>query len=373
MRVLVGVAAAAVILLIMREAFETIILPRRVHKEFRFTVLFFRAVWLLWAAAGRIGGKRREGWLGVFGPASLLVLLGLWAGMLIVGFAALHWATGGQVDAKNATPDFTTLLYASGTTFFTLGIGDVTPNDNAGRVITVVESGLGFAFLGLVITYVPILYQGFSKRETQIALLDARAGSPPCGAELLRRIGANGRDSHRFAVLDPVLAAWEQWCVELLEIQLSYPSLIFFRSQQDNQSWIGTLTAIHDTCALLIADADGIATWQARVTFGAARHAAVDMAQYLAVLPDSAGMGRLAAGDHDRIRALLAESGVPLHTDEDTEARLTALRALYEPYMHGLAQYLVFDLPAWLPDARARDNWRTTSMGDLSHPRGESL
>lgn len=364
MQVLVGIGAVVMILLIFREAFETIILPRRVHKEFRFTVLFFRAIWPVWLAVGHWGGRRREAWLSVFGPVSLLLLLLLWAAGLITGFAMLHWAFGGQVETKNAVVDFTTLLYASGTTFFTLGIGDVTPNDTAGRVLTVVESGVGFAFLGLVITYVPILYQGFARREVQISLMDARAGSPPCGAELLRRIATSGRGDNRFGVLDPVLAAWEQWSVELLESHLSYPSLIYFRSQQVNQSWLGALAAILDTTALLIADADGIATWQARATFGAARHAVVDVAQYIGALPNSVGMGRLTEGDHQRIRALFAESSLPLHLEAEADARLMQLRALYEPFLCGLATRLALDLPPWLPDPHAEDNWRTTAMSD---------
>ena len=366
MHLLVGIVAALVIVLIVREAFETVILPRRVHKEFRFTVLFFRTVWLLWAVVGRVGGKRREGWLSVFGPASLLLLLGIWAGILIVNFAALQWAAGTHITSDHAAPGFTTLLYLSGTTFFTLGIGDVLPSDTPARVLVVVESGFGFAFLGLVITYVPILYQGFSKREAQISLLDARAGSPPCGAELLRRIGMSGGADDRFAVLEPVLAAWEQWCVELLEGHISYPSLIYFRSQQENQSWLAALTAMLDTCALLMADTDGVVAWHARVTFGAARHAVVDMAQFIAALPDTTGMHRLKEGDHCAIRALLAECGLPLRNLGDADMHLTKLRALYEPYIYGLAHRLNFDLPAWLPDPRAHDNWRTTSMGDVS-------
>ena len=78
----------------------------------------------------------------------------------------------------------------SGTTLFTLGIGDVTPNGAIARALTVVEAGsrrAGFGFLALVIGYLPVLYQGFSRREVNISLLDARAGSPPSAGELLLR------------------------------------------------------------------------------------------------------------------------------------------------------------------------------------------
>ena len=41
------------------------------------------------------------------------------------------------------------------------------------------EAGIGLGLLAIVIGYLPIIYQAFSRRETSIVLLDARAGSPP--------------------------------------------------------------------------------------------------------------------------------------------------------------------------------------------------
>src|SRR6202007_3363827 len=137
-------------------------------------------------------------------------------------------------------------LYLSGETFFTLGLGDVTPASSAGRVLVVIEAGIGFAFLALVIGYLPVLYQSFSRRELNITLLDARAGSPPSTEELLR-----GEWNHQ-AALTALLHEWEHWSAEVLESHLSYPVLSYYRSQHDNQSWLSALTTILDTCALLL-------------------------------------------------------------------------------------------------------------------------
>ncbi len=157
--------------------------------------------------------------------------------------------------AADGQHGFFTDLYMSGTTFFTLGLGDVVPRSDLARFLTVVEAGIGFAFLAVVIGYLPILYQAFSRREVEVSLLDARAGSPSSAVELLRRhAGVEGADD-----LCQLLRGWEHWSAELLESHLSYPSLGYFRSQHEHQSWVAALTTILDACARACASC-----WQPR-------------------------------------------------------------------------------------------------------------
>jgi hypothetical protein len=148
---------------------------------------------------------------------------------------------------------FDTYLYFSGSTFFTLGYGDMVATSTVGRLMSVAEAGMGFMFLAVIISYLPVLYQAFSRRELAIALLDARAGSPPSAGELLRRL-AEGRNS---AGPGPFLVEWERWAADLLESYPSFPVLSYYRSQHENQSWVGALTAILDTSSLLIAGVEG--------------------------------------------------------------------------------------------------------------------
>src|SRR5882762_1790652 len=184
-------AAIAVLLLvvILWDAFQTIILSRRVSRKLRPTRAFYRLLWTPWrAAAKRVReGNRRENVLMVFGPLSLILLIALWALGLIVSFALLHWGLGSQMTGPDGVSGFGVDVYMSGSTFFTLGLGDVTPRTPLARGLTVAESGMGFAFLALVIGYVPLISQAFSRREVSISMLDARAGSPPTAAQLLRR------------------------------------------------------------------------------------------------------------------------------------------------------------------------------------------
>src|SRR5579871_6066740 len=254
MEILAGIAGALLVLFVLWDAFETIVLPRRVTRRFRLARVFYRTSWRPWRVlASRMPPKRRENYLAYFGPLSLLLLLLVWAASLIFGFAMLHWAVGSQVSASDGGSGFWTDFYMSGTTFFTLGLGDVTPKDAAARALTVLEGGMGFAFLALMIGYVPVIYQQFSRREANISLLDARAGSPPTAGELLRRHAyQDGMEALR-----DLLADWERWAAELMESHLSYPVLCYYRSQHNNQSWLGALTAILDTCALVIVGVEG--------------------------------------------------------------------------------------------------------------------
>ena len=250
-----GLAGAVLLAMVFLEAFEAIVLPRRVTRRFRFTRLFYRTTWNTWRWAARVfrSKKRREMLLGFYGPFSLLLLLATWAAALVLGFALLHYGAGSAVNTGGSPPSFATDLYLSGTSFFTLGIGDVTPRSAFACVLTVAEAGVGFAFLAVLIGYMPVIYQSFSRREVGVSLLDSRAGSPPSAGELLRRHS----HPHGLEMLQSLLADWERWSAELLESHLSYPVLAYYRSQHNNESWLSALTAILDTSALVMMGLEG--------------------------------------------------------------------------------------------------------------------
>src|SRR5438874_12922510 len=189
MGIAAAVISAVVILLVAQDVFETVILPRRVTRRFRIARFFFVVTWRGWKflALRMRPGAGREGYLGYYGPLSLLGLFAFWAVLFVVGFATLAWGMSLPLNAPDKTTGFLTYLYMSGTTFFTLGLGDVTPMSGVARALTVIEVAAGYAFLALVISYVPVIYQAFSRRELRISLLDARAGTPATAAELLRR------------------------------------------------------------------------------------------------------------------------------------------------------------------------------------------
>ena len=301
----------------------------------------------------------------MYGPLSLLLLLLLWALLLIVGFALFFFAMGSPFAdsivgaGAGAWTRFGTDLYVSGTTLGTLGLGDVLPRSPLARTLVICESGVGLGFVALVIGYLPVLYQAFSRREVSIALLDARAGSPPTAAELLRRHGFEGGE----AALETLLAEWERWSAEILESHISYPILCYYRSQHDNQSWLSALVAILDTCALLISVIEGEASRQAQLTFVMARHALIDLGHVFHIQERKVWerrQGRTGCRQRSStgFAAHWARCSLRLCGDPASAQRLHTIRALYEPHALALADYLRMPLPVWVADPRERDQWR---------------
>ncbi len=363
MSILAAIIGILFIFAILQDSFEAIVLPRRVSRRFRLSNLFYMATWVLWSSAARKmrQGNRRDLYLSYFGPLSLILMLMLWAAVLIFAFALLQWGLGLPLQAQGRNVTFGTYLYMSGTTFFTLGLGDVTPLSGLGRILTTAEAGIGFAFLALIIGYVPIIYQAFSRRETQISLLDARAGSPASATELLRR----HYQTQQIEELIQYFREWERWCAELLESHLSYPVLTYYRSQHERQSWLMALTAILDTCALLMVGFEGITTPTIRFTFMIARHAAVDLAQVYRTPPTNPKLNRLSSADFVRMREALAEVGLRLQREDDAERRLAEIRRMYEPFVNALADHLLLDLPPWIAATRTVDDWQTSAWDHL--------
>lgn len=354
----------ALVLVVLWETFETLVLPRRVTRQFRMARFFYRSTWIPYSAlvSRRSNRRKRDALLSYYGPMSLLLLLVLWALTLVLGFGLIDYGDGSAFGGMLFPSRFWNAIYLSGTTFFTLGLGDITPASPLSRLVTVAEAGIGFGYLALVIGYLPVLYQAFSRRETTISLLDARAGSPPTAYELLRRHSAAVVGVHALDALTELLHDWERWSAELMESHLSYPVLAYFRSQHDNQSWIGSLTVILDVCALAMVGLEGMCQYQARMTFAIARHALVDLSQVFNQPPDHhRSADRLPPEALNAMREQLQEVGINLSHDAGADAELQRLRGLYEPYAYALASFLRLDVPPWARHDPAKDNWQTTA------------
>jgi hypothetical protein len=359
MQIVTMLAGIACILAVLLDAFKTIILPRRATGRFRITRIFYILTWKPWVFLTQQlhDPRKRESVFSYYGPLSLIFLLIVWAAGMIFGFALIFYSLGSPFNDAMLKHGFRSDLYVSGTTIFTLGLGDVTPSNVWTRALTILEAGTGFGFLAVVMGYFPVLYGAFSRREVSIALLDARAGSPPTAAELLRRHSYEGADN----ALSLLLVEWERWSAELLESHISYPLLCYFRSQHSNQSWISALTAILDTSALLIAGVRGHEARQAQLTFAIARHAMVDLAQIFSLAPLNQAADRLPLKRYEELYNLLCQSGVSVCRDGHSFERLRDMRAMYEGYAEALSAYLRMPLPPWIPVNPHKDNWLTVA------------
>ena len=295
------------------------------------------------------GGEPQENLLTVFGPLSVILLIVLWAIGLVLSFALVHWGFGSRMTAPGGASGFAIDLYMSGTTFFTLGLGDVTPQTTLGRALTVFEGGMGFGFLALVIGYLPMISEAYSRREVSISMLDARAGSPPSAGQLLRRHYHDPGDDLRALLRD-----WERWSAELLESHISFPLLSYFRSQHDKQSWVAALTTILDVCALVVARIEDTSRPTARLTFAMARHAVVDLCAIFRPRPGaptrrpSSDLGTGAARDLSR-RGWCADA-YGRSVDSDVQYAPGDVRAVRAPAL----ELLEHAAPAVAPAGRRR-------------------
>lgn len=356
MHVLTLIAGVACLFFALLDAFQTVILPRRATGRFRITRIFYITTWIPWSwFAARVKNERkRETMLSFYGPLSLVLLIVVWAGALVLGFALVFYALGSPfTDPLGRTVGLRSDIYVSGTTLFTLGLGDVVPHQYIIRDLVILEAGMGLGFVAMVIGYFPVLYSAFSRREVSISLLDARAGSPPTAVELLRRHSFEGGN----AALILLLEEWERWSAELLESHISYPLLCYFRSQHSHQSWLSALTAILDTCALLISGVQEQPARQAQLTFAMARHALVDLAQVFSLDPVKEMPDRLSEKQFQMVYDQMCQSGVHLCRDAHSPARLRQMRQLYEGYSEALSRYLCMSLPPWVAERPHKDNW----------------
>jgi hypothetical protein len=162
----------------------------------------------------------------------------------------------------------------------------------------------------------------------------------------------------------------------LLESHLSFPVLAFYRSQHANQSWLSALTAMLDTCSLLLTLLPPEDSHQAQLTFAMARHAAVDIALIFAVSPPTQP-NPLRAGLPPQLHELIHHLGRAPEDCTAIESRLAELRSLYEPFLDALSIRFVMTLPPVMPNAPSADNWqrsgwmsRAPGIGEL--PKGTS-
>lgn len=342
------------------DGFATIVLPRTVAPMRRLSGRFYRLSWRIWSSlACRIQSTDiRIAVLAVYGPISVMLLMIIWAILMILGFALIFHALGPRFQESRGPAGFGTLLYMSASTFLTLGLGDVTSTDLIGRLFVILESGTGYLFLGLIITYMPVLEQAYSSREVGNQLIHSRAGTPPSAIRKLHRYA----NPDRRTILRDILRECERWMSEIVQTHLSHPVLSFYRAQHWGQSWLVSLTIILDSCSLLIVCIDGLAAEQARLTYRMGVHLLKDLAEALGLSIDPQSRGRLTEAELPALAAAIEASALGLTLNPHQTARLLRLTQRYDAFLVPLSEWLAIPLPGWIPpessaeDAEDRDD-----------------
>lgn len=365
-QIMAALLGLILILISLQDAFEVVLLSRPVERQVRLMNYFFRVTWAVWSRLGRLfpAGTKREGFLGVYGPLSMVLLFICWAIAIVVGFGFLQWA----LQDRTVMPMGSTLanrLYLSGDTFFTLGYENAASRTDLSHILIIIEAGTGFGFIALVVSYLPVLHHDFSQRDKQIIQLDARAGTPPTVGVLLQRHAALGN----LDTLNQRLRDWEIWASELIESHSSYPMLAFYRSQHQNQSWLASLALVLNCCTLVLACSEDVLRLQAESTFMAAGRVLIEISRSLNVRPlEKTDPTRASPAVLARIEHMLITAGWHWISGPEPEEMIIILRASYEPMLDGLSSYLVLPLPAWIDNTgelttvndRKSATWRLT-------------
>ena len=330
---------------VLWDGFATIILPRTVDPMSRLSGRLYRRTWTLWAAVGRrIRQPRlRLNFLAVYGPLSVMALLVLWAGLLILAFAMIYHRLGERFNADRGSIGFAALLYMSGSTFLTLGLGDITSSDPLARFLILLQTGTGYIFLALIISYMPALEQAYGSREVGNMLIHARAGRPPSAVKFLRRYTGNVGSE----ILRGNLREAERWMATSLQSHLSHPVLVLYRAQRWGESWLTSVATILDASALLISGGDGVLLEQARITYRMGLRMLKDLTEALNLAADPRRQLRLTKDDLTEVVATVDQSALPLSLGTRGATKLLRLVRRYDVYLTTLSAHLMIPIPSW--------------------------
>ena len=338
LRLLAGLAGIWLVITTVSGAIRSFVLPR--SESVRLNAFVFGGVRALFDFAARRATTyaRRDRIMSHYAPVALVALPIGWLVLVGVGYTGIYWALG--VDG------FTKSYELSGSSLLTLGT--TSEGGLAVNVFSYSEATIGLLLLTLLISYLPTIYQAFSRRETVVAQVELRAGVPTSAAGLLQWLGHDGNFSND----DAQWLAWEQWLVEIDESHTSLPVLAFFRSPQGGRSWVTTAALILDAANLLFSALEVPRSRQVELTFKAGCLALNRVYRFFdhtsetepAELRTATEQAAADPGRHDFAQAWqrLGEAGLPRRTDEETAwQHYHERRQLYAPAVKFLGTLLM--------------------------------
>jgi hypothetical protein len=344
MRWIALLAGIVILLWTLLDVLRTLVMPRAARGRFRLSRILFRPVWQPWRWVGvrRKTIQSRERVLAAAAPVFFFLLLFGWVSLALLAYALILWSPAFVHGMGRSDGSFGDALYTSGSSLFTLGIGAGAASGWTGAIV-VLAGATGLGLFAVVIAYLPVLYQAFNRREVGVLLLDARAGSPPSGPELLHRMGSAGMAS----ALPELFAEWERWVADVLETHMSYPILVLFRSPHDNTSWVTSLGSVLDAATLMLTSVEGEPDERAKLLYGTAVHAVEDLYYYLRLTEREAVIQR---DEFEDVLDDMKDDGFAIRPLDDAFARFTEKRAKYAPRLDALAVLLAAPPGLWIGD-----------------------
>jgi hypothetical protein len=323
-------------------AIETLVVPRAI--PLRIT----RTVFLAMRALFRLRGKRAKTFkdldrdMALYGPVSLFTLAASWLALTGLGYVLIYWALGMR--------PWRLALSLSGSSIFTLGFA--VPRNLPTTVLAFSEAILGIGLLAMLISYLPSMYQSFSRREAAVAALDVRAGTPPTGAAMLVRISR----IEGWGRLDDIWRSWESWFVDVTETHTSQPALVFFRSPHWEHSWLTASGAVLDAASLYASTVDRPRNPDGELCIRAGYIALRRIADFFAIPhpPDPHWPAEPISIDRREFDAAcreMSEAGVPLKPDLEQAWRdFAGWRVNYDRVLLSLASLTMAPYAPWSSD-----------------------
>ncbi|HLY03565.1 MAG TPA: potassium channel family protein [Candidatus Cybelea sp.] len=335
----------------LRDVFLSVVLPQAADRRLRLSAILARSLWRLWrlAAKSYSNEDRRESFLGMFAPFTLMTQLALWVAVLIWGFGTLLYGLPNALQPHSIS--YTNALYFAGASLLTIGYGDITPASEWARVISLAAGASGLAVVALTASFLFSIFGAFRRRESFVATLGARAGSPPSGVGLLAIAGYLNLCED----LNVVFRQGQAWTAELMESHLAYPILAHYRSSHDYESWVTTLGTLLDAATLVITTVDRSASperfdasGQARILFNIGRHAAHDLTHYYGLpLDDIVG---LQPAEFEHACDRLSTAGFTIRDRAVAWESFCDLRKGYAGHLNALARWLAVPPLRWTGD-----------------------
>lgn len=326
------------------DLFQSVVLPRPAVGRVRLSPTLVRYLWMAWqpVAAQPRRLQTREGLLAAFGPLMVVVLLLIWGFALITGYAlVLH----GLRDQLRPTPGtFGTTLFFSVGNMLSFGVDGMEPTGNAARVLVGFEAATGFALFALVISLLFALFNAFQRRETAVVALDAIAGAPPSGVQMLE----NCARYHMPEQVATTFLEWRTWTVEVLESHLAYPLLLYFRSSHDNEAWPNSFGAVMDAAALVSTTIEGGPEGPAHLMLKVGNHLIEDLGRYYRYSGE-----REAFVEREEFAdawARLRAAGYRMRPEDAAWQEFTQVRSAYAPWLNRLTRRLFMPPAPWIGD-----------------------